>query len=195
MADETQPGVRVDRELWEQFREEVARRRGGTRGHLKSELETAIRGYLAGGDTTPERIEMRLERIEATVGVAEADGGADVRSDSEHTHTEAADRAPPAEKPATKAGRSEKICYLTARVREAVVGDPSGDIEEVPSAKIETVVTDEYNFRDQTTAEYVDAITDELGLVEHPVADPLLCTPERREELLNESASDRLDDL
>jgi len=32
-------------------------------------------------------------------------------------------------------------------------------------------------------------------LVEHPVADPLLCTPERREELVEQSASDRLEEL
>ena len=196
MPDETQPGVRVDAELWEEFREEVARRRGGTRGHLKSELETALRGYIDGGDTTPEQIDTRLQRIEAAVGVAEADGGADVRSDSGHTHTEPASRGSPDEKPATKAGRSEKVCYLTARVCEAVTGSPDKAIGgTLPEGKITEIVTDEYSFRDDTTAEYVEAIADELGLVDHPTADPLLCTPERREKILNESASDRLDDL
>lgn len=196
MPDETQPGVRVDAELWAQFREEVARRRGGTRGHLKSELETALRDYIGGGDTTPQRIDTRLQRIEAAVGVAEADGGADLRSESEHTHTETADRDSPDEKPATKAGRSEKLCYLTARVREVECGGANNEIEgTIPASNIADVVNDEYSFRDQTTEEYTDAIIDELGLVEHPTAEPLVCTPERREELIDENASDRLDDL
>jgi len=196
MSDETQPGVRVDAELWAQFREEVARRRGGTRGHLKSELETALRDYIGAGDTTPQQIDTRLQRIEAAVGVAEGDGGTDLRSALEDTHTETAERRSPDEKPATKAGRSEKLCYLTARVREAVTGSAERGIEKtMPAKKITEVVDDEYNFRDQTTEKYVDDIVDELGVVEHPTADNLLCSPERREELLNENASDRLDDL
>jgi len=64
MADDqtTQIGVRVDATLWQQFREDVNRRKGAIRGQLKPELEAALREYLDaadGGDTND-----RLTRIE-----------------------------------------------------------------------------------------------------------------------------------
>lgn len=195
MTDERQPGVRIDGELWDEFREEVRQRRGSVRGHLKTELETALREYIAGGQPTGEQINARLQRIEDAVGAAPTDGGADLRSPSGQTDTESPKRESPAEKPATKAARGEKLCYLTDRIREDVGGAVDHEIAEVPEAKLTAVVNDEYGFADQTTAEYVAELTDRLGLVDHPTADPLLCTPERREELVNESASDRLEEL
>lgn len=60
--NETQPGVRISESLWQEFREDIRQRRGGVRGHLRTELENAIRSYLEaskGGD-----INDRLQRIE-----------------------------------------------------------------------------------------------------------------------------------
>lgn len=195
MTDTQQPGVEVDRELWEEFREEVNARRGGVRGHLKTELEGALRDYIDGGDPTPDQINARLQRIEDAVGVAGTDGGADLRSAPGERDTETAERESPGEKPARKAARSEKLSYLSDRIREDVGGAVDHDIAEVPETKIADVVDEEYGFADETAAEYVADLIDRLGLVEHPTADPLLCTPARREELLEQSASDRLDDL
>jgi len=195
VTDTQQPGVEVDRELWEQFREEVKHRRGGVRGHLKTELEAALRDYIEGGDPTPDQINARLQRIEDAVGVAGTDGGADLRSGEPHTQTETAERESPEKKPAAKAARSQKLSYLTDRVRETVGGAVDHEIAEIPEAKLAEVVREEYGFTDDTTAEYVADLRERLGLVEHPTADPLLCTPERREELVNENASDRLDEL
>lgn len=73
MSDqETQPGVRVNQHLWEQFRQDVRERKGTVRGHLKSELETALREYLDasdGGDTNDRlrRIENKLELIQTVI--------------------------------------------------------------------------------------------------------------------------------
>lgn len=60
--NEIQPGVRINESLWREFREDIQQRRGGVRGHLRTELENAIRSYLEaskGGD-----INDRLRRIE-----------------------------------------------------------------------------------------------------------------------------------
>lgn len=69
----TQPGVRVDSGLWEEFRQDVADRRGGTRGHMKTELENAIHNYIEaskGGDLEDRirRIENTLESLDEGVG-------------------------------------------------------------------------------------------------------------------------------
>jgi len=196
VTDTQQPGVEVDGELWEEFREEVRARRGGIRGHLKTELEAALREYIEGGDPTPDQINARLQRIEDAVGVAGTDGGADLRSAEPHTQTETAERDIPKEKPAAKAARSQKLSYLTGRVREEEAGSVDADIgKSLKAARITEIVDAEYGFAEETTEEYVEQIRERLGLVDHPTADPLLCTPERRKELGEESASDRLEEL
>lgn len=68
-----QPGVRVDKSVWQEFRDDVAERRGGVRGHLKTEVENALRSYVEaskGGDITDRlrRIENQLDDIEEGVG-------------------------------------------------------------------------------------------------------------------------------
>lgn len=73
MSDQqTQPGVRVNESLWKEFRQDVLARKGSVRGHLKSELETALREYINasdGGDTHDRlrRMENKLETIEAHI--------------------------------------------------------------------------------------------------------------------------------
>lgn len=64
-----QPGVRIDKSLWEQFRNDVESRKGSVRGHLKVEVENALREYIhasEGGDTHDRlrRIENRIEDID-----------------------------------------------------------------------------------------------------------------------------------
>lgn len=68
MSGQRRPGVVVDEQLWERFREDVRKRKGGTRGHLREELENALREYIhatQGGDTHDRlrRIENRQEEI------------------------------------------------------------------------------------------------------------------------------------
>jgi len=69
----TQPGTQVDESLWQQFRRDVADRRGGVRGHLRHELENAIREYIEaskGGDINDRlrRIENNVEQLNEVVG-------------------------------------------------------------------------------------------------------------------------------
>jgi len=69
---EKQIGVKVDNALWRRFREDVKARNGGIRGHLKHEVENALREYInasEGGDTHDRltRIESELESIRGAV--------------------------------------------------------------------------------------------------------------------------------
>jgi len=64
----TQPGTLISKALWEQFRKDVEDRHGVVRGHLKHELENAIKEYInasEGGDTHDRlrRIENRLDDV------------------------------------------------------------------------------------------------------------------------------------
>lgn len=66
--NEIQPGVRINESLWNEFRDDIQQRRGGVRGHLRTELENAIRSYLEaskGGDINDRlrRIENRMEEM------------------------------------------------------------------------------------------------------------------------------------
>jgi len=73
--NQTQPGVRIDASVWEEFRQDVIERRGTARGHLSTELENAIRSYVdasKGGDVND-----RLRRIENQLETLVSEGGTD----------------------------------------------------------------------------------------------------------------------
>ena len=73
MSQETkQVGVRVNKSLWEEFRQDVAERKGGVKGHLRAEFETALREYInasEGGDTHDRltHIERKLDDLHTAV--------------------------------------------------------------------------------------------------------------------------------
>ena len=73
MSDElTQTGVKFDASLWQRFRENVKARKGGIDGHLRTELENALREYLDasdGGDMHDrfDRVDDRLDTLLALV--------------------------------------------------------------------------------------------------------------------------------
>ena len=70
--DLTQPGTNISRKVWERFRQDVKERRGGVRGHLRSELENAINAYIQaseGGDVNDRlrRLESQMEEVHSCV--------------------------------------------------------------------------------------------------------------------------------
>lgn len=72
VEDTTQIGVRFSESLWEQFRDDVRERKGSVNGHLRSELEAALREYLdasGGGDTIDrlQRIEDKVDQLDRTL--------------------------------------------------------------------------------------------------------------------------------
>jgi hypothetical protein len=90
--DLTQPGTQVDEQLWQQFRQDVAERRGGVRGHLRHELENALREYLEaskGGDINDRlrRIENNVEQLSEQVGANVDDSKRKKKKDSSVSQT------------------------------------------------------------------------------------------------------------
>lgn len=187
MSDEVQPGVRIDEALWNRFREDVERRHGSVRGHLRTELETAIREYVRVSDeATPAQLDARLQRIEAAVGASPTDGGTDTLPTAEDTHT----REPPAttidEKPPSNVATEKKVAWLAKCVRDGL-GD---DFQEVARSTLVETVKDEYGFRSDTAKRYVERLIDYFDLVDHPVADGVLVTPGRRDDLIEQRKDD-----
>lgn len=74
--NEQQIGVKINSGLWSEFRDDVQRRHGAIRGHLKHEVENALREYInasEGGDTH-DRLTNIEEELAALRGeIAEID--------------------------------------------------------------------------------------------------------------------------
>jgi len=188
VSDGVQPGTKIDEELWERFREDVKRRRGGVRGHIRTELENALRAYIHGGDATPTDIDARLQRIEAELGIAPADGGV-APSEDGSTHTRAPSRidAATSEKPPANAATEKKIAYLAACVAERFDGIDEGT--EFPPAVLQNIVKEEYGFRADTAKRYVDELIDHFGFCDHPHPEVNnLVSEARHDELLSDLA-------
>jgi len=122
----TQPGVRVNSALWEEFRQDVAERRGGTRGHMKTELENAIRNYIEaskGGDLEDRirRIENTLESLDEGVGTLVDDKTRKKNKDSGVSDT--------VKQRVEKIGdRLEREANGTKKVHESIVNNAIEDI-------------------------------------------------------------------
>lgn len=200
MSDEVQPGVKIDEGLWREFRENVKERKGGVRGHLRTEVENAIREYIR-TDTTPteQRIENRLSRIEQAVGAATTDGGTHTVDEPDHTHAPTDDTLD--EKPPANAPTDKKVQWLAQCVFDEA-GNSSGDLPQVSGYALRQIVKDEYGFRRDTAKRYVDELIDYFEFVEHPKYDDQYCSPERHDVIVErirekkrEQADEQLDDL
>ena len=183
MSDRVQPGVKIDARLWEQFRNEVKQRSGGIRGHVRSELETALRLYIADeSEVSAVQVNRRLGRIESELGIASADGGADTLGAESHTHAPSGYDPETDGKPSANASTDKKVAYLAAQI-EADVGE---NFEEITRTKLKDTVKDEYGFRKDTAKRYVERLVDHFDLVDHPTIDPLLVTQAKRETIIEQ---------
>jgi hypothetical protein len=189
MPDRVQPGARIDESLWQEFREEVEAKCGGSRGHLRNELERALLEYIESGDNNSVEINKRLERIEDAVGAVPTDGGS-IASEAENTHTDESSNDTLEDRPRAKASRDKKRRWLCQRVEQEWGDSP----EQLSRSDLIELVKDEYQFRSDTTKSYIDGIVDHFGLVSHPNTDAVLVTEETRREMLEEQADEVLDD-
>ena len=183
MTDEKQPGVKIDADVWEQFRAEVRERHGVVRGHLKTELENALRQYSGDAGPTGIDIERRLARIEAQVGVEATDGGTDTSEPPECTHTPEQSLEAPDDRPHPQAATKQKVNWLADCVLDAE-GVAQTELSMTHEDTIREVIQSEYDFKAETAADYVAKVTEALGLVEHPFKDVLYVTEEKAEELI-----------
>lgn len=194
MTDKKQLGLRVDPELFKEFKQTVEERRGRWQGAGGEEMEKAMRAYIHGeitaaGGNSVEQMNARLSRIERAVGVEAADGGMHTSPPAQHTHTPT---EAPDEKPHAQAPKEKKIRWLAKRVREDVV--PSGTearMMSIAKTEVRELVKDEYSFRADTAKEYVGDLIEHFNLVSHPDNDVVYMTEQRREQLLEERREQR----
>jgi hypothetical protein len=187
VTDEVQPGAKIDADVWEQFREEVRERHGVVRGHLKTELENALRQYSGNVETTDSDIERRLARIEAAVEVGATDGGADTSEPAEDTHTPT---DLPDEKPHTNTGAKKKVNWLAAEYRRQY-GKDNLTLHKVVHGNLKELIDEAYAFADdERTEKYIADVVDHLDMAQHPKWDHKYIPEERREEILQEEADE-----
>lgn len=166
MSEKVQPGVEIDKAVWEEFRENIKQRQGGVRGHLRSELENAIRLYIGQGDLAAlEKMDRRMARMEQELGIAHADGGAETLNAPEHTHAPAEQGVE--EKPPANSSTDKKVAYLAQCVRDRHNVESEKD-SMLPRSVLVELVKEEYGFRPDTAKRYVERLVDHFGLREHP---------------------------
>jgi len=76
------------------------------------------------------------------------------------------------------------------------------ELQQVGESTLRDIVKDEYGFRRDTAARYVDELREWFDLREHPVADGVLVTPAEYDRVVADcrddaadEAADQLDDL
>jgi len=195
MSGKRQVGLRVDAELYEQFKADVKDRRGRWQGVGGEELEKALREYLVGPPTAsagdaPDGIEQRLARIEDAVGIEATDGGTDTSPGGSHTHTPP---PTPDERPDPQAATERKVRWLAECVLDAEV-PKSRSITSIAATAIREVVKDEYGFRADTAKRYVDELVDHFDLVDHPTADGIYVTEDHYEQIVERKREDAQDE-
>ena len=160
-------GPRIDRQVWEQFKEYVEDKHGRTRSVTASEVETALRNHLEADNPTEPitRIEHDIATIKAVLADerADADGGdatiADppAPSDPDHTHTPNDhtydDERPPQTSTETTASTSDDVPHdkATKGTKAAYVfdqfdGSPGVDGVVIPPAAIDKKIDKIWGF-------------------------------------------------
>jgi len=186
MAERIQPGGRVDKEIYEQFRSFVQRHHGQVRGALGEELENAMQERMNGVERGD-----RLTRIEEDVAtikgiLAESDGGQnppdstpvpDLRSEKTHARAESADR----EKPAPNQPREAKVRYLRARINDTYDG-------LISRPDLRNEIDQSFGFREDTIQEYVPLLIDALDAEVDPLCPDQLVAWGRRLQKRREKA-------
>lgn len=155
--DTTQP-TPIATEEYDRFREFVDDVHGQTRGHLRTELENALREYRESyyGGNQLQRIENDVATIKANVADTESDGGKAVP-----TASEAPDARPHGlKKPAANQPRNDKIEYLIAQYLEQENCNSDGG--KLVLGRVEALVEREYNFDSEILDEYVEGVYDRI---------------------------------
>jgi len=188
MGERIQPGGRVDKETYEQFKEFVREEHTSVRGNLGRELEKAMadRMNAVKGPDSLTRIENDVATIKAIVADVDSDGGEDTPTASNDESTPARGMS----KPASNQPRGEKIEWI---IDEMGLGGESGSVH--PDA-LRNFIESEYAFGDDTVNEYIDAIVSKLDAVQ--VDDDVYywgSSIESRRDELREEADEEFDEV
>ena len=155
--EEKQIGVRVRKSLWQEFRNDVIERKGGIRGHLKTEVENALTSYIdasAGGDNNDRltRIESELKTIRTQLEERDKNKkGSDVSQTTEK--------------------RVEKIAK---KIDEENDGSP-----KVHEKVVELAIRENAGGSDPTLRRYKKLLKQDGHLYDHPINDSRFFTESR----------------
>lgn len=151
--ERTQP-TPIDKAEYKRFRAFVQEIHGSTRGHLRTEIENALREYREryyGGDQLT-RIEDDVAQLKAIVSEVESDGGTPPATRSEPSDTHARSL----QKPAPNQPRADKIAYLTDVYLDRQSCDSDGGV--LVKRTVQQVVEDEYSFDTEILQDYTKAV-------------------------------------
>ena len=195
--DKRQIGVKVDKDVWQRFRQDVMDRHGSVRGALGIELENALINYIQA-----EQANDQLTRIEDDVATvvsmlaekekSDSDGGSDTPTGSEGESTRARDL----DKPRANQTRKDKLDYLlTKLLRDNPCDRQSG---ELPKSDSTEIIQTEYDFSESTVEEYQSKLIDRLDGKEHPQHGVTVAWGERYNDIvddLRDKADEEMTDL
>jgi hypothetical protein len=191
--EKTQPTL-IDKDEYEKFKQFVADAHGHTHGHLKTEIENALREYRqsTGREKQLTRMENDIATMKKVLAEGNSDGGEDTLtlSHEDNTHTRESD------KPASNQPRDKKVAYLiTQLIDEFSVTRESG---EIPKQQIKDTIKKHYNFRDDIAESYYDDIVTDLKAEEHPMHGKTVAWGERYSDIvddLRDKADEEMTDL
>ena len=150
MAKESkQIGVQVNESLWQEFREDVAERKGGIHGHLRAEVERAFREYInasEGGDTHD-----RLKRIEGKL---------------EEVHTDLRDSEQNKKGSGVSQTTEQRVADIEQQINEETGGSP-----KVHEEVVELAIRENAGSSDPTIRRYKELLKQDKLLFDHPVND------------------------
>lgn len=190
-------GVKIDKEVWRRFRQDVQDRHGTIRGALGIEVENALIDYIEADRDNDQltRIEDDLAKVVGILSereISNADGGSPTASHSESVSTPARDSG----KPKANQPRQEKIDYLlTELLADNPCNQQSG---QLPKDDIRQIIKSEYDFTESTVDEYMDSLISRLDAKEHPRHGVTVAWGERYEQIvdeLREEAEREMDEL
>lgn len=179
MSDRKQP-TPIDEDVYGSFVDFVEDVHGSTRGHLRTEIENALREYQRSfydGDDRLARIENDVATIKAMMAEADGDGGETIpdpaASDGSDTRArsdrglrgpgvEAADDIPES-KPAPNQPRAKKAAWIERKVHET---RDDTQAFSVPATK--NLVDREYGFDQDAKMALVDRVIERLEAVIDP---------------------------
>jgi len=154
--DQIQP-TPISKEEYVRFKQWVQDVHGGTRGHLSSEVENALREYRQPDNTTDQlsRIEEDVATLKARLAEGESDGGSTV--------SVGGTRAPRnSNKPHSNQPRQLKVVWF---LDEYGYDRDGGNTYK---RAVEKQLKEAFGFDEGVIAEYIDLIIAELDAKEHP---------------------------
>jgi len=197
MGNKKKQPTPIDEQTYERFKNYVKDVHGHTRGHLKTEIENALRDYMQSDASTKQltRIEDDVATIVSMMAKREksdSDGGSDTPTVSESESTRARDL----DKPRANQPRKDKLDYLlTKLLRDNPCDRQSG---ELPKSDFTEIIQTEYDFSEGTVDEYKSKLISRLDAKEHPRHGVTVAWGERYSDIvddLREKADEEMTDL